>query len=320
MFTDFRLRIRHFFKKYGKVLGIAFLIWLVIFIVNRIIANYEPKQELQTTYTPHTSVMDDSSSVSKSISDPIEEMIEQYVTFCNDADWQAAYNMLSDECKRYSFNDNIEEFMEYVYTKMPTPKKYAIQDYSNKGNTYIYQIKYTDDMLATGLTNTTYNYTEEKMTFKKQSDGTIEMSVGNYLEHNEIKNISESEYLKVDVKSVTKYYSIEEYEVKLTNRSQYTIVIADGQEEKEIVLKLNSGDTRKADLEKLVLAPGYSTTVMLKFPKLYDNNDDAKSLVLNTVRVMEKYSGANVDEATAQAEIQNAIAKFGVSIPVDEEE
>lgn len=321
--TDFRLKVLHFLKKNGKIIFIVFCVWMIVFLINLFLKNYEPKPELQTTYEPHTSVMDTSKSVSKNVSNPIEEMIEEYVGYCNEAEWPKAFNMLSETCREYSFNNDVNEFMDYVYTKMPTPKNYAIQDFSNDGNTYIYQIKYTDDMLATGLTNSTYNYTEEKMIFKKQKDGSIEMAVGNFVDYADIKNISENDYLKVDVKNVVKYYSMEAYTVKFTNRTDNTIVVSDGQEQGEVLLNLTSSDTRNRTdaTNSIVLKPKESKTLTLKFQKFYDNKDDAKSLTFGAIRVMENYSGTEgISEETIQAEIQNAIAKFSVNIPVTYDE
>ncbi len=321
MFTDMRIKFLHFIRKHKKIVFIIICIWAIVFIINLFLKNYEPEPELQTTYTPHTSVMDTKSSVSKSTSEPIEQMIEEYVKNCNEANWQKAFDMLSDACKEYSFQNDIKEFMKYVYTKMPTEKRYAIQDYSNDGNTYIYQIKYTDDLLATGLTNSVYQYTEEKMVFKRQKDGSIEMAVGNFVDFGEIKNISENDYVKVDVKSVIKYYSTEVYNVKITNRTQNTIVFADGQEKNEIQLNLKSSDARDRmeaqNEDGIILGPNESKNITLSFQKFYDNKDDSQSITFGAIRVMEKYSGTeNVSEEVIQSEIQNAIAKFSVNIPV----
>lgn len=319
MFTDFRIKLLHFLKKNKKIIFIVICVWSIVFLINLFLKNYEPEPVLQTTYEPHTSVMDTSKTVPKNISNPIEEMIEEYVGYCNEASWQKAFNMLSDSCKEYSFNNNIQEFMKYVYTKMPTPKKYAIQDYSNDGNTYIYQIKYTDDLLATGLTNTTYQYTEEKMIFKKQKDGSIEMAVGNFVDFEDIKNISENNYVKIDVKSVIKYYSVEVYTVKITNRTENTIVIADDQENNEVILNLKSSEARNMieGEEKIVLGPKESKTLGISFQKYYDNDDDAQSITFGAIRVMENYSGTeNVSDEVIQSEIQNAVAKFSVNIPI----
>lgn len=319
MYTDLRLKIIRFFKKNMKIIFIAVSIWIVIFIINKFLKNYQPKKERQTTYKPTQSVMEPSKKVSKNINESIESLIKEYVGYCNDAEWEKAFNMLSDTCKRYSFQDDIKTYMDYVYTKMPTPKEYVIQDYSNEGNTYIYQVKYLDDILATGLTNTTYQYTEEKMIFKKVDPKNIEMSVGNFIDYEEIKNISEDEYLKVDVKSVVKYYSMEEYTVKITNRSDYTIVVSDNQCSKEVYLKMNGGEIRSAiNIQNIVLEPKESITTTFKFQKFYDGNDDSQSFNLGEVRVMENYSGTEgVLKEVIQSEIQNAIAKFSVTVPVN---
>ena len=227
MYTDLRLKIIHFFRRNSKIIIIVIAVWIIVFFINRYLKNLDTPQELQTTYEPHTSVMDSTKSVSKTVSDPIEEMIEEYVGYCNEGNYQKAFNMLSEQCREYEFDNDVRTFMKHVLEKMPTEKKYAIQDYSNDGNMYIYQVKFSDDILATGLTNSTYEYSEEKFVFKKQRDGSILMSVGNLVDYGDIKNIFENEYLKIDVKSVAKYYSMERYEVKFTNRSEYTIVIAD---------------------------------------------------------------------------------------------
>lgn len=317
MWTDFRLKMRHFLKKNAKIIFIVVCIWSVVFFVNLFLKNYKAPVDLQTTYEPHTSVMDPSSSVPQKVGNRVEEMLDKYVGYCLAGNVESAYEMLSDTCKECSFNNNIDQFTAYMLNKIGSAKRYAIQNYSNQGNTYIYQIKYTEDMLATGLTNSTYRYTEEKIIFKKQSDGEIEMSVGNFVDYEDIKNVSENEYLKVDVRKVEKYYSVEQYIVVLTNRSDYTIVISDQQEENEIFLELASKDVRTPTvITNIVLQPNQSRTVKLEFAKFYDNENEAANLTFGSVRVMEHYSGTEVDETIIQSEIQNAVAKFSVNIPV----
>lgn len=318
MFTDLRLKLRHFFKKNAKIIFVVVCVWAIVFFINLFLKNYQAPQTPQTTYEPHTSVMDSGSTVPKKVSNQVEEMLDEYVSYCLEGNVESAYSMLSDTCKEYSFENNIDNFTMYLREKIGSAKRYAIQDYSNEGNTYIYQIKYSDDMLKSGLTNTTYLYKEEKIIFKKQSNGKLEMAVGNFLDYEDIKNISENEYLKVDVKSVIKYYSMEKYTVILTNRSDYTVVIADGNASNEIYLMLQSNDMRMPSaVEELVLKPGEKTTVTFNFAKFYDNSSDAASLNFDSIRVMEQYSGAEANETTVQSEIQNAVAKFSVSVPVN---
>ena len=82
MWTDFRLKLRHFFRKNAKIIFIAVCIWSVVFFINLFLKNYQAPVELQTTYEPHTSVMDSGSSVPKKVGNSVEEMLEQYIGYC----------------------------------------------------------------------------------------------------------------------------------------------------------------------------------------------------------------------------------------------
>lgn len=319
-FTDFRLKFRRFFRANGRLFLIILIIWAIIFFINMILSNMPKEYVAETTYEAHSSVIS-SSSTPTSLQDPIEEMINEYVKYCNDGNYQKAFDMLSEDCKNYAFNNDITEFMNHVLTKMPTPKVHAIQSYSktnyNDKTMYIYEIKYTDDLLASGLTNEEYKYTQENMTFFKGEDG-IEMTVGNYIYHTDIKSISENDYLKIDVIDKVVNYSMETYEVKFTNRSNYIVVVADGQETDEVLLILGNESRQSGALDNIVLYPNESTTLKFEFPKFVDDGDPSQSLMFPAIRVMEKYSGTAVDDAIIQDEIDNAIAKFSMEIIVAE--
>ena len=281
--------------------------------------NKQDVPEATTTYDMHTSVIDSTASTPKSMQEPIEEIIDEYIGYCNEGNYQKAFNMLSEDCRKYGFNNSVYDFMQYVLVKMPTPKKYSIQDYSNikygKTRLYIYEIKYTDDLLSTGLTNSTYTYTSEKLTFYDGDDG-LEMSAGDYIYYSDVKSISENEYLKVDVVGKIVNYSIEKYKVILTNRSNYTVVVSDGAENDEVVLSLPNEVRKRSELSNIVLGPQKSEELTMTFPKFVDDGDTAKSLVFSSIRVMEKYSGTSDDipEETIQSEIDNAISKFSMEV------
>ncbi len=318
-FTEFRLKFKRFFRKYGKIFAIIFIIWAIIFIINLLIKNRNVKPKATTTYEAHTSVIDSTVSTPKSLQKPIEELIDEYIGYCNEGNYQKAFNMLSEECRKYEFNNNIKEYMKHVLVKMPIPKKYSIQDYSNikYGNKklYIYEIKYTDDVLATGLTNSTYSYTTEKLTFYDGDNG-IEMSAGNYIYYTDIKSISENEYLKIDVIGKVVNYSIETYEILLTNRSNYTVVIADGQEKDETILILPNESRKRVETSQIVLKPQENLRINMTFPKFVDDGDISQAIVFSSIRVMEKYSGTGeeISEEIKQSEIDNAISKFSMSV------
>ena len=316
-FTNFRLRIRHFFRKNKKLLLIIFIIWFIVYLINRIIINLPTDTEPETTYKPHSSILS-KGTTPKAIQKPIEEKIKKYVGLLNEGNFKKAFDMLSDDCKKYSFNNDIKLFMDHVYTKMPTMKTYSIQSYSNIicGNKkmFIYEVRYFDDILATGLTNSEYEYTQENFTFYSGKDG-LEMNVGDFVYHTDIKSIVENEYLKVDVIDKVVNYSMEKYEVKFTNRSNYTIIIADGVESEEVLLGLANETRKRAELNDIVLGPNESVTQTFSFPKFVDDSDNSQKLIYSSIRVMEQYSGTDfVSKEQMQSEIDNAISKFSVEV------
>lgn len=322
-YTSFRLKFRHFIRRNKKLIFIIFMVWLIIFGINQYLKNRTITPIPTYTYKEHSSVMDSTASTPKSMQQPIEELIDEYVGYCNEGNYQKAFNMLSEDCREYSYDNSVEKFMRHVLVKMPNPKKYSIQDYSNTNyngkKIYIYEIKYTDDLLATGLTNSTYTFTSEKLTFYKDDNGSIQMNSGDYIYHTDIKSISENEYLKIDVLDKIVNYSIETYQIKLTNRSNYTVVVSDGQESNEVVLVLPKETRNRSEISDIVLEPQESITMEFTFPKFIDDGDVSQSVLFSSIRVMEKYSGTeDIDEATIQSEIDNAISKFSMEVVVSE--
>lgn len=172
-------------------------------------------------------------------------------------------------------------------------------------------------MLATGLTNSEYNFTTEKMVLKKNSKGSFDIAVGNFIEYKDINSVAENDYLKIDVKNCMVRYSTQTYEVKLTNRTDYIIVVSDNYVEDEISLAL-SGEYRGTENSNttVVLAPEESITVKLGFMKFIDDNDEAQSILFSNIRVLEEYAGVASNNDIKKAEIEKAIDKFSMNIPV----
>lgn len=287
---ELRLKIRHWIKKYGKILFFIIIVWISIFIINKFLGDYQTEEVPNTTKTPQVAVMSANEKVSKKVQTSAEEFIESYVDACNQGKYQKAFAMISENCRKYEFDDDVEKFAKYVLEKMPTPKKYSIQNYSNTQGYYIYEVKYFDDMLATGLTNSEYNFTTEKMVLKKNSKGSFDIAVGNFIEYKDINSVAENDYLKIDVKNCIVRYSTQTYEVKLTNRTDYIIVVSDNYVEDEISLAL-SGEYRGTENSNttVVLAPEESITVKLGFMKFIDDNDEAQSILFSNIRVLEEY-------------------------------
>lgn len=305
MKADTRVKIKRFLKKYGKLIAIIAFIWISIIIINKFLENSNTKYEPTTTYTPHTSILDGTSSAPKRVQNYMEDFVEEYIEYCNNKEYEKAYNMISEECKEIF--DSFTAYKSYVSNKFGSKKIYSIQNYSNYNDKYIYVVKLYDDILATGLTNSTYRYQEEKIVASYDKNNKIVFSVGNFIEKKDILSVQENEYLKIDVKNKIVKYGFETYEVRLTNRSENTIVIENGTIENEVLLNLGKEYRKEVDATDIILKPNETKTVNLTFNKFYDDGVDSKSIVFNSIRVVENYIEDNPNE-------DNSIYKFSMEL------
>lgn len=313
--VDFRLKVRHFFKKHRKFIFIVAIIFVLVFSVNTVLKNMSKSTVPTTTYTPNKAVLNSSSKVPDKVADSFETFIDKYFEYCNKRDYKSAYNLISEDCKSNYFENRYENFVKYVENKFTNEKCYAIQNYSNYNDKYIYSVKIFDDFLATGLTNQSYQYQEEMMVASYDENKNIVFSIGNYIETKPLTNTASNDYLKVELKSVDIKYSYQIYEIKLSNRVNDTIVIQDGFADSDEICLVVDGEYRQTDSYNIdiVLEPKETITVKLVFPKFYDSDSTAEKIVFSSVRVMSEYTGV---EENAQAEIENAIDKFSMNIPI----
>lgn len=311
MYTDFRLKIRDFYKRNRSKIIIVLIIWFVIIVINLILKNYKGPQIPETSYKPHTAIMDNS-EVPKKDQEPIEKLIADYIKYANNKEYESAYNMLSSECKTNLY-PSIEDFKKYIDSVFDTKKTYAIQNYSNVDNKYIYEVNIFEDIMATGLTGKEdLNLYSEKFTITK-TNNELTLSIGNFVENTENYQVYEDEYIKVEIKDMVQSYETQVYKVKLTNRTEHTIVLADKTEKYEIMLELDSENRNIQNMRGrgIYLNPYESKEVDLEFVKFFDEKETAKGIIFNAVRVLKSYSGL---DSKRQEEMDNAVKLYSFKI------
>lgn len=311
-YTDFRIGVRRFFKKNKNKILVIIVAWSIIIIVNNILKNYEPPAELRITYQPHSTVMEYSKQVPKDLQEPIEKYIDEYIQYCNNGEYDKAYGMIEEDCKNNMF-PSLYMYKSYINKIFDQYKRYSIQAYSILDDMYIYQVKIFNDFLATGLTNEEYNYFEEKFVIRENEDGTIRLSVGNYITTEKIQSVVEKDDIKIDIKQRVMQYDREIYTVKITNKSEYILVAADNNEYHEVAIGLGSAETRTREEvnDHIVLQPGESKEYSFTFFKYYDDNTTTNKMIFSAIRFLEEYSG---DPEKAQQEIENAVSKYSLTV------
>lgn len=314
MFLKWRLKIRNFFKKYKRVIFIVLIVWLVIIAINFFLGHRSETPMLNTTYNPHEVVLTSDTEVPEKLQTPIEDTIDDYINKCNNKDYSGAFELLTTDCKTHVFGDSLDNFTTYASSVFPNKKRYSIQNYSNFGQAYIYNVKLIDDIIATGLTNQSYAYYEEKFAVKEE-DGKIKLNVNDYMGFNDLKKVAEDDYLKIRVENKEEFYSFEIYSVKITNKTDKKIVLYDGIVGNE--LSLISGQDERNPInvkDTITLEPGETRTFEITFNKYYDESTKASEIAFNKIRIMtEQYTGT---EETEEEELSKAERTYSITIPI----
>ena len=114
-----QLAITRFFRKYGKYIGAIFIIWLIGFFLNGYLKSLPKKLTLQSSYKPDTAIMTDN-AVPKSQEKSIKATLQTYTDALIAGDYEKAYNVLTEECKSFNYDNKIANFKERtskIYTK-----------------------------------------------------------------------------------------------------------------------------------------------------------------------------------------------------------
>lgn len=313
MFRNLKAKIVDYSQKNKKKLILVFLIiWLIIFIINTILKNTPEKlPEPSTTYKPHVSVVDEKQEVPEKYQQPIENLIEKYMNYCNNKEYENAYKMITKECRDKNY-PTLEQFKLYVDHVFEGKKKiYNIQSYSIVDNKYIYQIRILDDILANG-TNDGYYYYEEKFVIVNDG-GELKLSIAEYVEDENPNIVAEDNNMKVEIINISKDYETETYTIKVTNKTDKYIVLADNSYANEIMLDLGE-DTRKPtnnDLEYFFVIPNSVSTHEFEFNKYYDSSLTAKRIIFSNVRVLKDYDW---QKRTTQENVDNAVELYAFQV------
>lgn len=304
--------IRHFLQKYWLIIVAVAVIWIGIILLNNYLKNKPKEVTLKNTLTQDTPVINKDATVPRNKVDEVKNIINNFFNYCNDKKYEQAYRLLTDDCKNYMYGGSIDEFQEYVdgiYTKK---KIYNIQNYSNVGTTYIYNIRILDDIMSTGTTGGYETYQEKIAVIN--DNGEMKISNQGYIGKSTFRNVvGEDEYLKVKVLSKNMSYTREEYMVEIKNKTDGYILVGNGATANEITLNLGDQTRQALDLSnnEVILAPGSSKIYYLLFDKYVDDGKTPTELNLNLIRVY-----GNNRENADNGKTEDATKAYSMNIPL----
>lgn len=239
------------------------------------IKNIINEEEYENNLNINTLLSDNDVEEDKSL------IIDQFIRYCNANKVEQAYNLLSENCKKGLF-PTIEIFKQNYYNKIfSTTKLYSKERFIGK----TYKIKLYEDILSTGSTNS--KTIEDYYTIEK-SDNKTKININNYIGQKDINKTSKSRVLEVSVLDKQIYKEYEEYQVKVTNTSNKTIMLDSSESTKTIYLV---GDknikyyslSHEIITNDLIIRSNETKTINIKFSKEYNSNNKINSLVFSDI-------------------------------------
>ena len=275
--------------------------WLIILIIIFIILmiqllNFFAKKDneskknnknniAQDEYVNESKSIISDGSVSQNVKTKYAKLIDNFLNNCINANFEDAYNMISEDCKNIYY-DSLDKFENrYCKNKFNGHKKYSFQSWIN-GSKNIYQIKIFDDILATG-DFTSNKYIEDFYTIVKENNE-YKLNINNFISKDEINKEQENSNIVFNIKDVEIYKEYSIYTIKVKNNNANSI---------KIDIKEKSNTTYIEDNNKikflgllyenldndLVINSNEEKEIRIKFNIIYRDDLNLKKMVFSDI-------------------------------------
>ena len=199
-------------------------------------------------------------------------IIEEFISECNNGNIEQAYNLLTEDCKAEMYQD-IDKFRELYYNKIfiDNSKKTAkIENWIL--NTY--KVNISNDIMATGGAST--NGIQDYITIVDEND-TLKISLNNYIGKEEINKTQTVNNIEFQIIEKNVYIDYETYTIRVNNKGENNIILDDLTNTRSIYLEDSNEIKYYAYSNEIISSllkvnKGFSTQIDIKFSKEYSTN------------------------------------------------
>lgn len=300
-------------------IGVAIIVFAFIIIqtLNAIVGekneqkknniNLEDSSTNQSTTIsePDTSVIT-GETISNTQSKTNTEVIKEFLEYCNNGEIEKAYNMLTEECKELIY-PSIQHFTANYYKKIFTMNRmYNLENWYSSNDWYTYYITYTEDVLASGNTNSENNK-GDYITIVK-TDNEYKLNISSYVGRVNVNETETSEGISITVNWIDMYIDYTILNISATNNTKNVITL-DTKDNAETLylydtknIKYTSFLNEIAD-EQLVVRRGATNNINIKFNKIYNTSRQLEGVTFSDIVLdYENYNLNGKDKATIKVE------------------
>lgn len=243
-------------------------------------------------------------NVHSSVRNEIQGVLEQFIKCVTNNQIQEAYSLLTKECKEIQY-PSVESF-EQSYCSDISNKTYDFQLWTSARSTYVYQVRFLDDMLSSGR-DTSNNYLQDYITAIKQ-DGNYRLNINKLIKVTSLDKTTELHDIKFTLRKVETYLEYEYYEIEITNDSQKEIILDSREQDNSVYVQNNDGLKIRALLyenkeEDLKIDTGETKTIKIKFNNTYNGEKTIQCVGFSNVIYDQEAYQEDEKKGTGKIEI-----------------
>lgn len=298
------LKIRRIYnqnkKSIWRIFGIVAFLLLLLYLVNFLVGkksglevNEGINNNLITKDNKYKdiTISNENSVISKErVSENNREflsVIDDFFDFCNRKDYEKAYNLIAEECKKEMY-PKIDDFIEnYCQRVFENSKKIAsVQLWRDN----IYKIDINEDIIATGKYDKSQSK-QEYIAVKEIQDGEYKLNINGYVGREEINAKGKFMYnIEVNVLSRDTYMDYEIYTLKVKNTTNGQILIDPLQEVNTMYIEDENNVkyfayTHELSESQLLIEPGEESKLRIKYYSKSISEKKIKNIVFSRVIV-----------------------------------
>ena len=261
------------------VIGVAILIFVMINVINSSLKQKEqPKNETVTNTTKMNTVSiksDTSPITGEQITSDQKKtitIIDNFATYCNNGDIDAAYDLLSSDCKEQMYPTK-DDFKTVYYNPVFGGSQREITVENWVGN--IYKVRFAENALATGNFDES-NITQDYITIVNET-GQTKLNINSYIGKQQINKTQESNNVKIKVVETNVYFDYQSFTFEITNNGDTPILINDPSIDSTMYIEDKNGTQYQAYTHELSendkkIPAGYTQTVTIQYYSRYSSN------------------------------------------------
>ncbi|MCI9366074.1 MAG: hypothetical protein HFJ54_05950 [Clostridia bacterium] len=282
---------------FWAVIGAIALLIIIIQVLNGIAReqNEQKRKEIaernsstneSTTISETDKSMVSKDKISKEEDKRNTDIVKEFVGYCNNREIEKAYNMLSDECKSLLY-PTLETFQENYYKRIfYMYRMYNLENWYSNVNMVTYYIKYTEDVLATGNTESKDNKADYITVVNK--DGKYCINISSFVGRETLGRNKTENGVTLTVNWVDSYIDFTIVNMSITNSTDKVICLDTKEDNESMYLYDINGVKYSSFLnenatEQLVIYRNINNSINVKFNKIYNPDREVIGLIASDI-------------------------------------